>query len=81
MTDRQTPPVHAMAQKLVVQGYLPLPFTLDAHDSRPLWDAIGLAQLFDLKADEFLELMQAQGPVHLAEDRGIPSSWKMMIEL
>jgi hypothetical protein len=77
----ETPEIHVTAQRLIVSGHLPEPFQIDPHDMRPLWDFIGLALLFDRRPDELVELLLARGPVHLAGDKGIPSSWRMLIEL
>ena len=73
--------VHEIAQRLVVNGYLPLPFQVYVHDQRPLWDLVGIAQLFDRRPDELISLLIEAGPVHLAADRGVPSSWRSLIEL
>jgi hypothetical protein len=73
-------PIHIEAQRLVVAGYLPPPFTICPHDSRPLWSIVELALLFDRRPDELVDLLLDRGPVHLAGDRGIPSSWKALVE-
>jgi hypothetical protein len=80
-TDIETPEIHKRAQELVVSGYLPLPFQIDAHDQRPLWDFYGLAALLDQRPDALVELLIQNGAVHLSGDRGVPSSWKALIEL
>ena len=74
------PTVHELAQGLIVQGYLPAPFTVCPHDGRALWDFCGLAVLLDQRPDALVELLLANGPVHLHADRGIPSSWQSLIE-
>ena len=74
------PTVHELAQGLIVQGYLPAPFTVCPHDMRPLWSFNEIAQLFDKRPDELIELLVEAGPVHLQGDKGIPSSWKMLVE-
>ena len=76
----QIAPIHQKAQQLVVEGYLPPPFTICPHDSRPLWSIVELALLFDRRPDELVDLLIQAGPVHLAGDRGIPSSWRMLID-
>lgn len=73
--------IHKTAQRLIVGGYLPEPYQIDPHDSRPLWDFVGLAVLFDMRPTELVEVLVSRGPVHLAGDRGIPSSWKALVEL
>jgi hypothetical protein len=75
-----TAPIHIEAQRLVVAGYLPPPFTICPHDSRPLWSIVELALLFDRRPDELVDLLLDRGPVHLQGDRGIPSSWRMLVE-
>jgi hypothetical protein len=75
-----TASIHIEAQRLVVAGYLPPPFTICPHDSRPLWSIVELALLFDRRPDELVELLLERGPVHLAGDKGIPSSWKALVE-
>jgi hypothetical protein len=75
-----TAPIHIEAQRLVVMGYLPPPFTICPHDSRPLWDFAGLADLLNQRPDQLVELLQANGPAYLPV-AGIPSSWRMLIEL
>ena len=75
-----TAPIHIEAQRLVVMGYLPPPFTICPHDSRPLWSIIELALMFDRRPDELVDLLLDRGPVHLAGDRGVPSSWRMLVE-
>ena len=81
MTETDTPEIHKRAQELVVSGYLPLPFQIDAHDQRPLWDFYGLAALLDRRPDELIELLRENGPVFSTADRGVPSSWRMLFEL
>lgn len=81
MTETDTPEIHKRAHELVVSGYLPLPFQIDVHDQRPLWDFYGLAALLDQRPDALIELLLANGPAHLPADRGIPSSWRALIEL
>ena len=78
--DVETPPIHQEARQLIVSGHLPLPFSIDAHDGRPVWSFTELALLFDRRPDELIDLLIQAGPVHLSGDRGIPSSWKMFIE-
>ena len=78
--DIQTPEIHLQAQRLIVAGYLPPPFTICPHDSRPLWDFAGLADLLNQRPDQLVELLQANGPAYLPV-AGIPSSWRMLIEL
>jgi hypothetical protein len=75
----QIAPIHQKAQQLVVAGYLPPPFTIDRHDSRPLWDFIGLAELLNQRPDQLAELLQGNGPVY-QKTAGIPSSWRLLIE-
>jgi hypothetical protein len=75
-----TAPIHLEAQRLVVAGYLPPPFTICPHDSRPLWSIIELALMFDRRPDELVDLLLDRGPVHLQGDRGIPSSWRALVE-
>ncbi|MCF7967964.1 MAG: hypothetical protein K9K68_02230 [Methylococcaceae bacterium] len=79
--DHPTPPIHLQAQKLVVEGYLPPPFSVDPHDGRPVWSFTELAVMFDRRPDELISLLIKAGPVHLAADRGVPSSWRALIEL
>ena len=79
--DAETPPIHQEAQRLIVTGHLPAPFTVCPHDMRPLWSFNEIAQLFDKRPDELISLLIQAGPVHLQADRGVPSSWRMMIEL
>ena len=76
--DAVTREIDQAAHRLVIQGFLPEPYQIDPHDSRPLWDFAGLAQLFDKPPHELVELLVRNGPVHLAQDRGIPSSWAML---
>ena len=79
--DHPTPPIHQEARRLIVQGYLPLPFSIDPHDGRPVWSFTELALLFDRRPDELVSLLIQAGPVHLVGDRGVPSSWRALIEL
>jgi hypothetical protein len=79
--DIKTPEIHLQAQKLIVEGYLPPPFSVDPFDGRPVWSFTELALLFDRRPDELISLLIQAGPVHLAGDRGIPSSWRMLVEL
>ena len=79
--DIQTPEIHVQAQRLIVQGYLPPPFSVDPFDGRPVWSFTEIATMLDQRPDELVELLLANGPVHLAGDRGVPSSWRMLIEL
>ena len=79
--DVETPPIHLEAQRLVVGGFLPAPFTVCPHDMRPLWDITGIALLLDRRPDQLVQLLVEAGPVHLAADRGVPSSWRSLIEL
>jgi hypothetical protein len=76
----QTAPIHLEAQRLVVGGFLPPPFNVDAFDGRPLWSFVELSMLFDRRPDELVDLLLERGPVHLAGDRGIPSSWRALVE-
>ena len=80
VTDVETRPIDRQAMELVVSGHLPPPFQVDAHDGRALWDFCGLAVLLDQRPDALVELLLANGPVHLHADRGIPSSWQSLIE-
>lgn len=75
-----TPTIHETAQKLIVSGYLPPPFSIDAHDCRPVWSFTELALLFDRRPDQLIDLLIETGPAHLPADRGVPSSWKALIE-
>ncbi len=79
-TDVDMPAVHLEAQRLIVEGFLPPPFSLDPHDGRPVWSFTELALLFDRRPDELIDLLIQAGSVHLAGDRGIPSSWRMFVE-
>ncbi len=79
-TDHPTPGIHQEAQKLVVTGHLPAPYIVSNFDGRPLWDVIGIAAMLDQRPDQLIELLLANGPAHLAADRGVPSSWRMLIE-
>jgi hypothetical protein len=80
MTDNEMPAIHASAHRLIVSGHLPPPFNVDAHDGRPVWSFIELALMFDRRPDELVDLLLDRGPVHLAGDKGIPSSWRLLIE-
>lgn len=73
------PSVHEIAHELVVGGHLPDPYTIDRHDSRPLWDFIGLAELLNQRPDQLAELLRGNGSVY-SKTVGIPSSWRMLIE-
>lgn len=75
--DVETREVDRVAQKLIVGGYLPEPFSIDPHDGRPVWDFAGIAALFNRKPDEVVKLLLANGPVH-QHGQGIPSSWAML---
>lgn len=75
----ETRPVDRAAQRLIVTGHLPPPFSIDAHDGRPVWDIAGISALFDRRPDELLELLLANGPAHLPK-QGIPSSWRALVE-
>jgi hypothetical protein len=75
-----TASIHIEAQRLIVDGYLPPPFSVDPHDGRPVWSFTELAVMFDRRPDELISLLIEAGPVHLAGDKGIPSSWRMLIE-
>jgi len=79
--DHPTPPIHLQAQKLVVTGHLPAPYIVSNFDARPLWDVVGIAAMLDTRPDQLIELLLRNGPVHLPADRGVPSSWKSLIEL
>jgi hypothetical protein len=76
----ETPAVHKTAQRLIVSGHLPPPFNVDPHDGRPVWSFIELSLMFDRRPDQLVELLLDRGPVHLQGDKGIPSSWRMLIE-
>jgi hypothetical protein len=76
----ETPAIHQTAQNLIVTGHLPAPYQIDAHDQRPLWDFVGLAELLNQRPDQLVQLLQANGPAYLP-GAGIPSSWRMLIEL
>ena len=76
----ETPEIHVTAQQLIVSGHLPPPFNVDAHDGRPVWSFIELALMFDRRPDELVDLLLDRGPVHLAGDKGIPSSWRLLVE-
>lgn len=78
--DVETRPIDKQAMELILFGYLPAPFNVDPHDSRPLWDICGIAALLDQRPDALVELLIAAGPAHLPADRGVPSSWKALIE-
>jgi len=78
--DHPAPPIHLEAQKLVVTGHLPAPYIVSNFDGRPLWDFIGIAEMLDTRPDQLIDLLLANGPVHLAGDKGIPSSWRMLVE-
>ena len=80
MTDTETPTIHATAQQLIVTGHLPEPFTIDRHDSRPLWDYIGLCVLLNQRPDQLTQLLLSNGPAYQS-GAGIPSSWRALIEL
>ena len=77
--DAETPPIHQEAQRLIVTGHLPAPFTVCPHDMRPLWSFNEIAQLFDKRPDELISLLIEAGPVHLQAHRGIPSSWQRFL--
>ncbi len=79
--DIQTPEIHLQAQRLIVDGYLPPPFSVDPHDGRPVWSFTELAVMFDRRPDELIDLLIQAGPVHQVADRGVPSSWRALIEL
>jgi len=80
MTDNEMPAIHASAHRLIVSGHLPPPFTICPHDSRPMWSIVEMAMLFDMRPDALISILLERGPVHLQGDRGIPSSWRMLIE-
>lgn len=73
--------IHTTAQQLIVSGHLPPPFSIDPHDGRPVWSFIELALMFDKRPDQLVALLHEIGPVYLESDRGIPSSWRMLVEL
>ena len=62
------------------RGFLPPPHIISPFDSRPLWDYLGLCALLDQRPSELTEILLRNGPVHLAGDKGIPSSWKALVE-
>jgi hypothetical protein len=64
--------------KLASAGFLPPP-SCTTPSGGAAWDASGLAKLFDLSRDEFLAMMKSRGPAY-REDRGIPSTWPMLVE-
>ena len=64
--------------KLASAGFLPPPSCTSPAGS-PVWDIDGIARFFDMGRFEFLELMKARGAVY-AEDRGVPSTWAMLVE-
>ena len=74
------PTIHETAQKLIVSGYLPPPFSIDPLDGRPVWSFTELAAMFNRRPDELVDLLIDAGPVHLAADKGVPSSWRALIE-
>ena len=78
--DVETPPIHLEAQRLIVTGHLPEAFSIDAHDSRPLWDYIGLCVLLNQRPDQLTQLLLSNGPAY-QPGAGIPSSWRALIEL
>jgi hypothetical protein len=79
-TDHPTPAIHQEAQKLVVTGHLPAPYIVSNFDGRPLWDVVGIAEMLDTRPDQLIDLLLERGPAHLQGDRGIPSSWRMLVE-
>jgi hypothetical protein len=81
MSDLITQTIHQQAQRLVVLGHLPQPYTIDPLDQRPLWDVAGLAELLSQRPDELIGLLRKNGPVFSTSDRGVPSSWRALIEL
>jgi hypothetical protein len=80
-TDHPIQAIHQEAQKLVISGHLPAPYIVSNFDGRPLWDFIGIAEMLDTRPDQLIDLLLDRGPVHLQGDRGIPSSWRALIEL
>ncbi len=78
--ETTTPAIDIEAQRLIVRGFLPPPHIISPFDSRPLWDYLGLCALLDQRPSELTEILLRNGPVHLAGDKGIPSSWRMLIE-
>ena len=78
MKDAETREIDQLAHRLVITGYRPEPFSVDAHDGRPLWSFEEMALLFDRRPDELVDLLHTLGPVHL--DRGVPSSWHKLME-
>lgn len=81
MDDLITPRIHLEAQRLVVTGHLPAPYIVSNFDARPLWDVVGIAAMLDTRPDQLIELLLRNGAVHLQADRGVPSSWRMLVEL
>ena len=82
--EQETPPppaisVHETAQALIVGGYLPESYTIDAHDARPLWDFHGICALLNQRPGQLVEVLKENGPVY-SRGVGIPSSWKSLIE-
>lgn len=80
MEEAETPAIHQVAQRLIVDGFLPESYTIDRHDSRPLWDYIGLCVLLNQRPDQLAELLMANGRAY-QPGAGIPSSWRALIEL
>lgn len=78
--DVETPAIHLEAQRLIVSGHLPEAFTIDAYDSRPLWDYIGLCVLLNQRPDQLTQLLLSNGPAY-QPGAGIQSSWRMLVEL
>ena len=72
-------PIDAEAAGLIAGGFLPVSFTICPHDSRPLWDYLGLCVLLNQRPDQLTQLLLRNGPAY-QPGAGIPSSWRMFIE-
>jgi hypothetical protein len=64
--------------QLIRDGYLPAPTLRLAFDDTPVWAFGAIAGLFELRADQLIAVIRRNGPQHLPDDKGIPSSWHLL---
>jgi hypothetical protein len=72
------PPEVAEIYSMISNHVLPEP-SCTSPSGEAAWTVDGLAKLFDLNREDFIKLMRSRGAVY-AEQKGIPSSWPMLLE-
>jgi hypothetical protein len=72
------PSLAAQVEELIAGGYLPQPTIRLAIDDQPVWSFGSIAGLFELPAHRLIDVLRQNGPQHLPDDKGIPSSWHLL---